>query len=1010
MHRLFPLFLFLFLPHQAAHAAFAEDEVLLYAFDDGTSSSTAKEEHASGLDLTLTSGASLSTLTPLDGELGLSWDSGTSLSCDGSSGIASHPTDTTFEPADFTVATWVYIPNFGNCSGDCTIVSKGNNGLNPAGYWLYVDNVGGLHLDVANGGSTTTISGGTLTAGVWHHVVATLNNKTASVYLDGKIQSLLTMSHYVAYGTEDFVLCGIDSSSDFLMGQLDDFRFWDGAMSSGEVQEFYDWYTDSDGDGYNASDDCDMDSAANYPGADEYCDSVDNDCDGSVDESDALDATDYYLDADGDGYGDSSSTQPGCSQPTGYVLDASDCDDSDTNTYPGANEYCDTVDNDCDGTVDEPNALDASIWFTDADGDGYGDSGSSQSACTQPSGAVADDTDCDDGDSKAYPGADEYCDGVDNDCDNLTDENDALDASDWYADSDNDGYGDPAVSTIACNQPSNYVADSTDCNDSAFGINPGVDEYCDGHDDDCDGVIDEGDALDASTYYADTDGDGYGDSTTTTSSCSLPTGYVSDSTDCDDSTSTTFPGADEYCDTVDNNCDGVIDEDSALDVQTWYADSDADGYGDITASDIDCTQPSGYVADSTDCNDSSSATYPGAPETCDTIDNNCDGAVDEDTAVDAGTWFADGDSDGFGDPNTSKSSCSQPSGYLSDASDCDDSNSSIYPGAPETCDTTDWDCDSETYDDESSDALTWYADGDMDGYGDAQNTTKACFVPSGYLADDTDCDDTDGGISPGATEIWYDDVDQNCDGASDFDQDGDGFDSQDFEGEDCDDEDEGIHPDAEETYYDGIDQNCDEASDYDYDGDGFDSETYGGEDCDDADEDTYPGAPDTPYDGLIFDCNHASDYDADGDGWDTNLFGGEDCDDNNSAISPDAEEIWYDGIDQDCDGNDDDQDGDGYSLEDDCDDEDPDLYPNAPGLDEDCNPVDTADTGDTVEDTGGPTEDTGDAPDGKDNGGSSGFPGGEESGSCACSSSAKVSPAGTSLFLLLLAVFRRRDR
>ncbi|MEC7241047.1 MAG: LamG-like jellyroll fold domain-containing protein [Myxococcota bacterium] len=407
MHRLAALLLAAAFPFQLAHAGFAEDEILLYTFDESTSSTTATEQHASGLDLTLSSGAAIASSTPLDGELGLSWDSSNSLSCDGSTGIASHGADSQFEPSDFTLSAWVYIPNFGSCSGDCTVVSKGNNGLNPSGYWLYVDSVGGLHLDVANGGSTTTISGGTLTAGVWHHVVATLNNKTASLYLDGSIQSLLTMSHYVAYGTEDFVLCGTDSSSDLLNGQLDEFRFWDGALSSSEVQEFYDWYTDSDSDGYNASDDCDMDSADNYPGADEACDGVDNDCDGTVDESDAIDATDFYLDADGDGYGDSTSIQPGCSQPTGYVLDASDCDDSDADTYPGADEYCDTVDNDCDGTVDEPNALDAAIWFTDADGDGYGDSSSTQSSCTQPSGTVADNTDCDDGDSSAYPGADE---------------------------------------------------------------------------------------------------------------------------------------------------------------------------------------------------------------------------------------------------------------------------------------------------------------------------------------------------------------------------------------------------------------------------------------------------------------------------------------------------------------------------------------------------------------------------------------------------------------------------
>ena len=994
-----------------AWAAFAEDEVLLYAFDDSTSSSSAVEDHSTALDLSL-NGANISSSQALDGDLGLSWDSANNLYCDGTSATASHPDNSTFEPSDFTISTWIYIDSFSGCNGNCTIASKGSNSSNPNGYWMYVDTVGVLSIDIGNGGSATTTSGGVLTAGKWHHVVATLNNWTVALYLDGQIQVLQNMSHYVAYSSEDFMLCGIDSSTDYLKGYLDEFRFWDGALSSTEVLEAYDWYTDSDSDGYNASDDCDMDDSSNYPGADEYCDSVDNDCDGDIDESDAIDAGTYYADTDSDNYGDSSSPQDGCSQPTGYVSDDSDCDDNEATTYPGADEYCDTVDNDCDGTIDEPNSLDASIWFTDSDGDGYGDSNSAQSACSQVSGTVADNTDCDDGDSDTYPGADEYCDGHDDDCDNLTDESDAIDVTTWYADSDNDGYGDPSSSTLACNQPSNSVADDTDCNDSSFGINPGVDEYCDGHDDDCDGDIDEDDAIDATTYYADSDSDGYGDSTSTTSSCSVPSGYVSDDTDCDDGTSSTNPGADEYCDSVDNNCDSQIDEDSALDVATWYADSDSDGYGDINITDIDCAQPSGFVADSSDCDDAESTTYPGAVEYCDTIDNNCDSQVDEDSSADATTWFEDADSDGYGNPTATQNSCLQPSGYLADGSDCNDGNTNIFPGATEYCDTTDWDCDGDTYDDESSDALTWYADNDMDGYGDPSNTTKACTEPSGYLADSTDCDDTDGAISPAATEIWYDDVDQDCNAGSDYDQDLDGFDHEDYDGEDCDDEDDSINPDATESYYDGVDQDCDGESDYDYDGDGFDSETYGGEDCDDADEDTYPGAPDTPYDGLIFDCNHTSDYDADSDGWNTNLFGGEDCDDNNSDISPDAEEIWYDGIDQDCDGNDDDQDEDGFALEDDCDDEDPDLYPNAPGLDEDCNPIDTggtSDSGEAPSDSGSASTDTGDSSGSTDKGGDNNFPDDNTGGGCACSSNPAPTSSWFAGVFALLILIRRRD-
>ena len=98
-------------------------------------------------------------------------------------------------------------------------------------------------------------------------------------------------------------------------------------------------------------------------------------------------------------------------------------------------------------------------------------------------------------------------------------------------------------------------------------------------------------------------------------------------------------------------------------------------------------------------------------------------------------------------------------------------------------------------------------------------------------------DGTDNAIFSTATEVWYDGVDQNCDGLSDYDQDGDGEDSVDHGGADCNDADNAIFSTATEIWYDGVDQNCDGGNDYDQDGDGEDSVDHGGADCNDTDND-----------------------------------------------------------------------------------------------------------------------------------------------------------------------------
>lgn len=125
----------------------------------------------------------------------------------------------------------------------------------------------------------------------------------------------------------------------------------------------------------------------------------------------------WHLDHDEDGFGDLAKTKEACSRPFGYTADATDCDDDDAGTYPGAIEVCDGVDRDCDGIVDGPNSVDATGWHPDADGDGYGDAITAVYACERPEGLSRDRRDCDDADPDVHPGAsDPACDGIDQDC------------------------------------------------------------------------------------------------------------------------------------------------------------------------------------------------------------------------------------------------------------------------------------------------------------------------------------------------------------------------------------------------------------------------------------------------------------------------------------------------------------------------------------------------------------------------------------------------------------------
>ena len=325
----------------------------------------------------------------------------------------------------------------------------------------------------------------------------------------------------------------------------------------------------------------------------------------------------------------------------------------------------------------------------------------------------------------------------------------------WYKDADNDGYSD-GTSLVQVSQPAGYklsselLAVSGDCNDGTAAVHPGATEICDGLDNDCNGIGDEGLNV---TWYKDADNDGYSDGSTLVQ-CSKPVGYklainlLATSGDCNDANANINPGATEQCDGIDNDCDGQIDGE----VPAWYKDADNDGYSDGTTL-VQCTKPAGYklpanlTAISGDCDDASSNIFPGAPELCDGLDNDCDAQSDEGCPV--GTaWYFDYDKDGYGNAAKVVYAVTQPYKYVANPDDCKDWDAAYHPGATELCDGKDNDCDGLI--DEGCPGLkTWYRDGDHDGYGNPKYTKTTVGQPTGFVANADDCKDWDANVYPG---------------------------------------------------------------------------------------------------------------------------------------------------------------------------------------------------------------------------------------------------------------------
>jgi hypothetical protein len=503
----------------------------------------------------------------------------------------------------------------------------------------------------------------------------------------------------------------------------------------------------------------------------------------------------YYADLDNDGLGDPNNTTIGCSQPVGYVTNSDDCDDNNSSI-----------------------GLPTTVFYLDNDNDSFGSPTNTIVACTAPLGYVTNNQDCNDNDASINPnGTDIPDNGIDEDCSGgdatvlgatigiyeftqasacpVT----ALDVTTQPSFATFSPYGTSGTTCAAANNVFNnsgwntsgaidlteyneFSIDAADCYSldlnkvifthriSSSGGTPSwilrssLDNYTSDlgtgtplTTDKIDTVL-LGAAFDAvdqvtfrfyivnmaqsgstwrndnvtlignastltpQTYYADLDNDGFGDPNATISACSAPANYVLNNTDCNDNDSLINPNT------------------------VWYQDLDNDGLGNQTQTQIGCAQPNGYVLTGEDCDDN----------------NN--------TILGPIMYYTDADNDGYGDAamTIGMPFCNDPgAGYSTNNSDCDDSESTVYPGAPEICDGLDNDCLNGV--DDGLTFITYYEDLDGDNFGGSIVGILLCEDPGvGYATQSGDCDDNNPNINPNATEILNNGIDENCDGTDNY--------------------------------------------------------------------------------------------------------------------------------------------------------------------------------------------------------------------------------------------------
>ena len=552
-----------------------------------------------------------------------------------------------------------------------------------------------------------------------------------------------------------------------------------------------------------------------------------------------------------------------------------------------------------------------------------------------------DASDCAPDDPTIHPAATELpADGIDQDCDGL---------EACFTDDDRDGWGSTSTPSADLTCAAEGLTTSPgDCDDASADVSPDGREVCNGRDDDCNGLID--DAPDLPTWAFDRDDDGVADLTTTFDACFAPPGFIAPTAlqDCDDLDPLAWPGAPEIpADGVDQDCNGVDD---------CYPDLDTDGFGvgpAVPGTTLDCSADTESTHDD-DCDDTTALFSPVAPERCGLLDHDCDGIAgnDDPDVRTLPTWYADTDTDGFGNPGAPTRACLMPAGTVPNATDCNDADPQTHPDADERCDSYDNDCDGaiDDADDDVVQAPVWHRDRDRDTYGHPTDTRTMC-LPSGEYdtLDGTDCIDLWAFVNPGRNDSVGNTLDEDCNGALSCytDVDGDGAAGSrpgDVVGTTCD------VPGFSSTISD-CDDDDPEIQRFTYWAD-LDNDTYGNPnsaliacvppaffatragDCDDTRADVYPGAIEQPGDERDGDCDGTELCwtDADGD-----TFGGmlsqpspdlscrapgesrrsDDCHDGDPSIHPGAPERIGDGVDADCDGTElcfVDQDGDHWGV------------------------------------------------------------------------------------------------